>query len=594
MSRIISDIVRTTIFIFLLFSIAHPAGADLPDENISDAPSFPEISGIFSAISDLIFNTSSGGEKGNGGSGDNDILKTIESINLVKYEGRGLEGDIGEYIKENINSSISQEIFEGKSVLQRDLYILLSESRSYPDGFSTDGFEIFIYPLVTDDDLSSPSYLSRPNGLKITLYVYSISDPDGRTIQVYEKYSTDIVREIYEAGYGDEFGTIYLKFVDMDSGDEIIHLVLDAADTEEIRKYWTSPGSYIGIDGWSKVKFNNEYGITYYEDNADRIWMDPEEYLIPDDYQDEDPDSSGENVISYDPLLKSSISDSYDKIVSMVDEIGEHCNNGERDQVISTANALGDYLYKLKKNINEIPVSGNFYGIKSQYLNALDMMSGVSSDYWHFSVYHDSDSLSSASENSVAALSVLNTLVGEMGGAPVDIDALDRPSEKNTLVNKYSMFDTFHYRDSSGSNDISFQVDNWNLRNSLLTKNILTGEQETISSQYNTIFLVVTVDFTHLGYRGGGPEQIVTPPGSSFKLQYSGKDYKPLDISDYLENSGEPYQSKKVERREIYKSVLVFEIENSPGQAFDDEDAYLSVDLGDYGVQTWSLEKPEY
>ncbi|ADN35989.1 hypothetical protein Mpet_1228 [Methanolacinia petrolearia DSM 11571] len=593
MSRIIPEIVRATIFILLLFSIAYPAGADVPDENVSDAPLFPEISGLFSAISDLIFNTSSDGETGNGGSGDNDILETIESINLVKYEDRGLDGDIGEYIKENINSSISQEIFEGKSDLQRDLYILLSESRSYPDGFSTDGFEIFIYPLVTDDDLSSPSSLSRPNGLKITLYVYSISEPDGKTIQVYEKYSTDIIREIYEAGYGDEFGTIYLKFIDMDSGDEILHLALDASDSEENRKYWTSPSSYIGVDGWSKVKLNNEYGIAYYEDNTNRIWMDPEDYLIPDDYQDEDPDSSGENVISYDPLLTNSISASYDKIVSMVDEIGEHCNNGERDQVISTANDLGDYLYKLKKNINEIPVSSNFYGMKSQYLNALELISDASSEYWHFSIYHDSDSLSGASEDSVAGLSILNSLLDETGGAPVDIDALDRPSEKNTLINTYSMFDTFHYRDSSGSNDISFQVDNWNLRNSLLTKNVLTGEQETISSEYNTIFLVVTVDFTHLGYRGGGPEQIVTPPGSSFKLQYGGTDYAPLDISDYLENSGEPYQSKKVERREIYKSVLVFEIENNPGQTFDDEDTYLSVDLGDYGVQTWSLEKPE-
>ena len=42
MSRIIPEIVRATIFILLLFSIVYPAGADVPDENVSDAPLFPQ------------------------------------------------------------------------------------------------------------------------------------------------------------------------------------------------------------------------------------------------------------------------------------------------------------------------------------------------------------------------------------------------------------------------------------------------------------------------------------------------------------------------------------------------------------------------
>ena len=595
MNYIRSDLVKMIVFIFLLLFIVYPSGAAVIEDNVSENSLLPGIDGFLSGIVDFFYDIS-GNENGKGGSGPggNDILATIEKINLVKYEDNGIDGDIGEYIKENINDSISQEIFDGKSALQRDLYILIAESRSYPEDFTLDGYEIFLYPLVMDDDLGSPSFLSRPSGLKITLYVYSISEPGGRTIRVYEKYSTDIIREIYGGGYGDEFGTIYLKFVDMDSGEEILHMTLDAADAENYRESWDNPGSYIGIDGWSDLKINDDYGIAYYEDIANRISLEPDDSYIAGIDQENESDSYDETVISYDLLLVNSVSGSYDRLVSMLDEIGRYCDNGERDQVLGTANDLGDYLFTLKTSVKEIPVSAVLSMKKIQYLDALEKISDAASDYWHFSVYYDSASLSSASENSDAGLTMLNSLMEDIGGTYVDPGQLNIPSEKNTLTDSFSLFNTFHYRDSSGSNDISLKVENWNLKNNLLTKNIYNGEQETIPSEYNTKFLVVTVVFTHLGYRGGGPEQIVTPAESSFKLQYNGNEYSPQVFDEYLENSGEPYRSKKVDRREIYESVLVFKIDIRPDQAFDDKEAYLSVNLGDYGVQTWNLEKPDY
>lgn len=588
MSYNLYSIVKTIVFFSLLIPNVHPVSAFIPDENGSDSVPPLDISGIFSGFIDIFYDNGSGTEEGNRGS---DIFETIDNIHLVQYEEPEINGDLGKYIKENINSSISQEVFSENTGLQRDLYILLSESLRSSNSFYVDGFEVFIYPLVTDEDLSSPSCLSRPNGLKITLDVDNINEPEGKTIWVYEKYSTDIIRNIYEEGYADEFGTFYIKFMDVGSGKEIIHMVLDAADAEVYRTYWNNPESYVGIEDWSKVKFNDDYELAFYEDNLNRISMDSEEGLQPGIDSEEDLALSDKTVASYDPLLINSILDSYSEIVSRLDDIGEYCNNGERKQVLSSANDLGEYLYKVGVFADGIPVSEDISWKKSRYLEAVEIISGAASDYWHFAVYHDSDSLSRASENSDTGLMILNDLVDSIGVNPVDVGSLDRPSERSSIVRSYSMLEPFHYMDSAGSNDISLQVVDWNLKSSLLTKNIDTGGHGTLLSEYNTEFLVVSVVFTHMGYRGGGTEQIVTPPESSFKLQYGGNEYSPLIIDDYLENSGEPYQSKKVERREIYKSVLAFEIENNPGQTFDDEDAYLSVELGDYGVQTWNLEK---
>jgi hypothetical protein len=143
----------------------------------------------------------------------------------------------------------------------------------------------------------------------------------------------------------------------------------------------------------------------------------------------------------------------------------------------------------------------------------------------------------------------------------------------------------FHYRDKTESNDISIKITNYYLKNRLLLKKSTGTEYQ--EAEFGKRYIGVVVDIRHLGYRGKGKQQITTPDLNSFVFYYDGKTYAPVNIENYIEDMGEVYSKRTLNRLERFESLLIFEIDKE--DTFTPEDAYVEVDLGDYGKRIWQL-----
>lgn len=571
---------QITIVLCLFCLCMYPAAADEPaEENINGTPGL-DLEGAFGAIFGFLNIT--GNESGlmDTAAPGEDLFSTVENIQLVIYTEPEVDGNIGDYIRQNLNNSVIEESIGDVSEMKRDIYIMLSEQSPQSYGYTTDGFEVKVLPLIVDEDLGDPAYLSRNKGIKIEIFAENIQEPAGRTLGAFESYATDIVKNLYQSPYAGDIGFVNIAFSDLGTGEEILSVTLDADTAGEYEESWEESGTYIGSGGWSDISVNPDYNLVLYEDTAKKIRSGPAA----------DSTDTSNRVIAYDDYFVKYMSESYAEIIEKIDKTGEYTEKWDSAGMLSSSKDLCESVFDVRSTAGRIPVSADLSEKKSAYLDALDKVSDAASDYWYFATYYDSDALGRAVAASDAGIAAMNAVVDGAGVAVVDAGNIDKPVDKNVLDAR-NLHDTFHYRDTSGCNDVSLKIDDWSIRNNLVSKDVYSGDVSTISSQYNTEFLVVSTVFTHMGYRGGGVENVATPDLSSFTLYYNGKEYKPTALEDYLQNSGMPYVKKNLERTESYDSVLVFETDSETGDPFDGDSGYLSVDLGDAGVQTWNLGK---
>ncbi|MBN2734446.1 MAG: hypothetical protein JXQ82_06295 [Methanomicrobiaceae archaeon] len=517
---------------------------------------------------------------------DSNILSKIQNIQLLRPAVPIENENIRSYFENEINNTISEELFLDNYGIKKEIYIILVYSVPYCSGLgnSIEGFNAKIFPLIIDENIGNPNYLSRENGIKISLTTDNNKGPTGNTIWAYEKYATYLINQIYNSHFSKDVGFVSVLFIDKLTNADIICLTLNAADAENYKTLFKNNESYISSSCWSEIKLNDSYPIIFYENIEDAICINS------------DSKSSNTSLVisKNDNYLADYISEQYFLVLEDLNNIKKYNNEGDYQKIKQTANNLNEHLYIARSETKKIQVSQNMLDIKEIFLKTIDNISFATSDYWYSAALSDNEALQSASVKARKDLEAFNDLVDKINIHTFETEDIVK-SDDYQLLNAHSLFDAFHYQDKTRANDISARVTARTIQNCLLHKDLETTEIIEIQSEYNTDFLIISVDFTHLGYRGGATDKITTPSIDKFKLFYKGEEYNPLSFKGYLQNSGVPYKQKKLERKETYEAILVFEIKKeSPDQFFDDRKCFLNIDLDDYGIQTWSLEMTSY
>lgn len=508
------------------------------------------------------------------------ISSKVDELSLVKDENPKKEESIREFISKEINSSVIVESADSESEIKKEIYAILVES--IPTGNKTgnniEGFESRIFPLIIDSNLGNPDYLSRKNGIKITILLDN-KNRLGNTIWAHEAFATDIIRRIYKSGFGENVGFVSVLFIDATTDEDLILLTLNAADERKYEDKWNDEDSYICSLGWSELLIPKESKIIFYEKN--------DASLCSSLAYDEKNTESIEN----DAYFKDYVPKTYTEIAENLNEIDKFSKDGDYKNVIKSAAALNNRLFTIKNELKKISVSKDYKDKKNELMDVIFLISDAMSDYWYFGEYSDSEALLRASEGARKGLEKLNSLAATMNIVPYEVDTVINSNDYH-FVDTHSLCDSFFYKDKSGGNDLSFKVEDWTLASGILAKNVLTGEVKQIKADYDEIFLLVTLRFAHLGYRGFGVDGVKTPSLNSFKLYYNGDEYSPFAVTDYMQNVGVPYYSKKLGRMEVFESVLVFPMKKDLyGENFIDKRAFLSLSPEGYDVQTWSLKK---
>ncbi|MDD4127711.1 MAG: hypothetical protein PHV39_08505 [Methanomicrobium sp.] len=133
------------------------------------------------------------------------ISYKIEEISLVKYVEPEKDESIRDFFAKEINSSVSIEPVNVSSDLKKEIYTIILDSLTYGSdtGSSIEGFDAKVYPLIVDEDIGNPGYLSRKNGIKISFLTDDGKSPVGNSIWAYKRYATNIIRQIYQSRYGE-------------------------------------------------------------------------------------------------------------------------------------------------------------------------------------------------------------------------------------------------------------------------------------------------------------------------------------------------------------------------------------------------------
>lgn len=140
----------------------------------------------------------------------------------------------------------------------------------------------------------------------------------------------------------------------------------------------------------------------------------------------------------------------------------------------------------------------------------------------------------------------------------------------------------FIYDDSSGDNTASIIIGGFTLSNGFET---IGAKPVEYTPGPGNVYLLVTVQATHLGYRGEGTSsRIRTPAESAFTLYYNGETYRPLQAPGPTSRGGS-YSSLVLERHESRAGYLFFEVPED----FDPANAYLQVRVGS-NSPVWHLD----
>lgn len=450
------------------------------------------------------------------------------------------------------------------------VYERINEAGKYFDGGASDieACEVHLYRIPQEGILSDPSYLEREWGVAIIFSFSGQDDMISRTTWWYEKDATRAVKEIFDGAMGKNIGYCAIIFSDS-SGSVPASFLLNAGQAEILKESWGNDGDYIKYCDWSAVEISRDSRIILYED--------PESDVIPINSAER-----RDRIIS-DTYYIGYIEESVPEILTAVARIRSAGNNKDYDSLESSSSDLLSLVLNSEREIAMMGVSEELEWNKEILGESLDYISDAASYFWMGSLKYDREMIMSGNSCASKGLLLLNKVLSGINSGAEEVP-FETVLVNEESFNYYSLSTPYHYMDSSGSNDISLKVEGYRLHNSIRVKD---GESEyTLYPEFGNRFISVVIDFTHLGYRGGGPQTIITPSNGNFRLIYKGEKYLDETPEGYIENIGTPYSEKLLERKEHFESLLIFEV---PGNTFDPEYGFLCVDLGKYGDQVWKL-----
>lgn len=512
----------------------------------------------------------------------NENQKIIDDMKVSLDTSDPWEEDEIEYITdrlmEEIERSVSYETSDAGTSIKHELFFIIRDPAYEYSGPAAmaETFSVSVFRTMADPLVSKPSYLSREYVVKYNITFMSVSSEDKTedTIWWYESDASKIVRYLMNSTIGGNIAVMSITFNDAADGGSAA-FVLEAEDLEKLKKYWVNDDSYVRYFDWSDLVIDKE-GLVYYEDPSTGIDLPAE--VISQGI------NSGVKTADIDDSLKSDLRAQSYELMETVDGIKRSVSAGNLEGTQKYSEELMDLSRSFSSGIAGYSVDDESKILIDEYISGIRSLSKAGAHYWDKALLPNEIYDENSIEDLREGIERINNALGYIGESGYDAEELQIVSP-GSYSDCLTAGTAFHYKDEGENNDISIKITSYYLKNRLLIKEGTTMEYQ--EAGFCKRYLGVVVDIMHLGYRGKGSQQITTPDKNSFSLYYDGNTYTPLDIENYIEDMGEVYGKKTLNRLERYESLLIFEIEDQ--DSFDSEKAYVSVNLGKYGEKIWQL-----
>ena len=459
-------------------------------------------------IFDSLFNASAARKldpsKDNTDSGNISALN-LGTITVVDPNNEKNSGLLASQIRTEFARSVFAETEGVDPDFNESVYLTFRETSDLFSGAGkdSDSFKIHIINLPTDPLVADPFHLGREKGIKINLFCQESSEKIGSTLWWFEDDVTELVKSLYESKHGDKIGFVAVTFTKTDSDAFSVRFILNADDVQRLSPLWNENGTVIRSSDWSDLKTGEKTHIVMYEDpTACIIPVSPNKvYTV-------------ENALyASDESFKDYIISSADTVSRKVYDTSKYVRNADNSLIAASSEELVNTCLEVTETVSDYPVSEGNSRIKSDYISALTDLSKAGSGFWYAGLYSDQKSMEDACAFMEIGLDKLNQVLNTIGSEPVETVRMEVMPDM--IFSKYHNLNTaFHYEDSRNINTIGINVEGVRLRKSLSLKE---GNSVTkLEPDFGNIFLVITIDVTHLWYRGGGSDRVKTPAGSAY------------------------------------------------------------------------------
>jgi len=440
-------------------------------------------------------------------------------------------------------------------------------------------FEIQVFDLIPDSDIINPEYLEKEMGIRtIVHYKSSRLNIIQNTIWAFEIDATRMLSGIMTGKNREDIAFLIINFEDDDGIEEDVIFKMSAADLEEINSF-PEPGYYIPGTEWTEYEINPKTGIKYYEDPATKFEFKNSKKFIA---------RNVETTIFTTEDLKNYAIERSNKLNEITWKITDY--SVEKDWIMAAEES--ENLIKMSSGyINEIEgtvVDDNLEEPLNEIKEAFELYNKAGMDFWYGSYYYNSDRILEGTVSVKSGIKKLNSAFDNLEIKEIKEERIFRAPVTEMLPDLLHLNEIYKYKDTSGSNDISIRIENYHTAYRYYLKDDNLAES-IVSSDYGTKFLFVTLDITHMGYRGGDSQTFSTPSASAISLNWLNQKISPSTPKQYITGIGVPYSKKRLERREHFESVLLFIVPED----FNPKNAYIEINLGSQGKPAWSFEYPE-
>jgi uncharacterized protein YegJ (DUF2314 family) len=440
-------------------------------------------------------------------------------------------------------------------------------------GTAMDSYQITIHDLITDKEIANPAYLERERGIKVTIVLKDSLDNLQDSLWGHETDATLLARAFFTSDINEEIGFVAVTYKMQNSDETRASFKLDAADAEQFEDFWVND-AYIRKSDWSESSIDLSSGIAHYEKPGQMIVLPDSEIIVP---------SSQENVPIYgkDTLTKQ-MSDSTGTLIMITEKIAEQSRENDYQEMSYLADALIDEARRSEENIASLPVSPELYEEKEQFINGLIDFQQAGSSYWYGATFIHSDEIRQGNHHLEIGIEEINDALTKMNLKTIETNAVNQPSN-SAYPDAFALNERYIYQDSGKINDISVRITKYEVRSGYYTED--QDVKRLVKPDSGQKFLTVVLWVTHLGFRGGGSELVITPDPEAFTLISGGEEYKDVTPTSFMHSVGEPYASVLLNRKEHVEGVLIFSVPESINIA----ETYIRFDPGNDETPVWQL-----
>ncbi|WP_157202183.1 hypothetical protein [Methanoplanus limicola] len=440
-------------------------------------------------------------------------------------------------------------------------------------------FEIQVFDLIPDSYIINPEYLEKETGIRIIVhYKSSRLNIIQNTVWAFETDATRMLSGIMGGKNRDDIAFIIINFDDVDGRENDVLFKMSAGDVDELDNF-PEPGYYIPGSEWTEYKIDMDTEIKYYEDPATKFEFENSKKYIS--YND------AARVYSADDLREYTIEKSKE-LNEITWKITDYAVKKDWFKAAEESENLITVSSEYIKEIEKFAVDKNLEGPLEEIKEGFKQYNKAGMDFWYGSYYYNSDRILEGTFSVKSGINHLNSAFNNLEINEIKEERIFRAPVTEMLPKLLKLNEIYKYKDISGSNDISIKIEAYNTAYRYYLKNG-NSENTIVTSDYGTKFLFVTLDITHMGYRGGKSQTVSTPSKNDISLHWLNQKISPSTPEQYITGIGVPYSKKKLDRREHFESVLLFIVPED----FNPGNAYIEINLGSQGNPAWSFEYPD-